>query len=220
MPIKKPLMSSLPTNKARSIRPALFPLAAAGVLVLVLVFGCGNDPGAGNVGEGDDLFSTRVDLTEPGGAGAIGGAGGAGGIGGAGGGGAASDKGVIGICTPDVVLEDELPECFVAEVASADVSCDAAGREPLRDAWEEAAREQECLHRGLTGSECEALSLCGIVKLEGADRDSCAFGLDSGDSGFCVRSATSECEASSVDSLNIVGVREEAEALHVYCAVD
>lgn len=163
----------------------------------------------GTAGGGDRANSTRVALLASGG--------GAGGMGGAGG--AAADE-PLRICTPDVVILDSLPECFVAEVSSQKLDCDAPGHEELRPAWEDAARERECEHRGLDAAACAKLSLCGIAKATGSARTSCQTGASDAPAGYCaVNERSAGCSFSEVDSLFVYGINPAAEALHVSCAI-
>jgi hypothetical protein len=206
-------------------RSALLLGALAGLGTLPL--GCSGLQG-GAVGEGSAVFSVRVDL-EPGGpSGGMGGRGPAGsaGLGGArpmgglGGGTQAAESALPGACTPGLFYIDGLPECFVAEISTQELSCEAPGRQVLTRVREARAREAECDFRGLSTTDCALWSVCGVAKLTGSDLVSCRDGSSEGSSGFCVRDATAECPASAESTLSVVGVRPEAEALQIYCAVE
>lgn len=164
----------------------------------------------GTGGGGDRVNSTRYSLTaEPSG----------GGAGGAGGADPGPENEAIRICTPDVVILDGLPECFVAEVSSQPLDCTAPGHEELRTAWEDAARERECAFRGLSATACAELSLCGLVKASGSAQVACRNG-ENAPPGYCaVDERTDGCSVAEVDSLFVFGVSPAAEALHVSCAI-
>jgi len=162
----------------------------------------------GTSGGGDPVYSTREDLSQ-----------GAAGAGGLGGGGSTDPEQPIRICSPDIVILDDLPECFVAEVSSLPLDCTIDGHEELRPAWEDAARERECAYRSLDAADCAALSLCGIVKASGPAQDACQTGGGNAPAGYCaVDERTDGCAAAEIDSLFVNGVSPDAQALHISCA--
>lgn len=129
-------------------------------------------------------------------------------------------------CFDPIVREGGLPECFVAEVADV-LECTAYGREPLRAEWEEPLREYLCDQGDLPfEAGCEDVPVCGIIKLTGADADSCAEGKAS-PPGYCaMEQIAASCEQTVGDSLHVV-TRVEAPLFsdapkHVYafCVVD
>lgn len=186
---------------------ARVPLLGSTALLLIAVAGCSESSSDGTSGGGDRVNSTRVDLQT-------------GGMGGAGGAGGAAPDEPTRICSPDVVILDDLPECFVAEVSSQPLDCSLPGHEELRPEWEDAARNRECAFRGLDAAACADLSLCGIAKATGSARVSCQAGDSDASAGYCaVDERTSGCTFTEVDSLFVYGVNPAAEALHVSCAI-
>jgi hypothetical protein len=168
-----------------------------------------SEQGDGGAGGGDRVNSTRVALEA-----------GAGGAGGAGGAAPANPAEPIRICSPDVVIIEGLPECFVAEVSTQPLDCTAPGHEELQPAWEDAARERECAYRSLDAEECASLSLCGLAKVTGAALAACKAGGDGAEPGYCaVDERTEGCSYSEIDTLVAVGVSPDAEALHISCAI-
>ena len=185
-------------------------LLGSTTLLLVTVAACSESTSDGTSGGGDRVNSTRVDL--------LAGTDGMGGAAGAGGAPAADEP--TRICSPDVVILDGLPECFVAEVSSEALDCSAPGHEELRPEWEDAARERECAFRGLDASACADLSLCGIAKATGSAAASCQEGGSEAPAGYCaVDERTDGCTFSEIDSLFVYGINPAAEALHVSCAI-
>lgn len=183
-------------------------LLGSTALLMTAVAGCSESSNDGTSGGGDRVNSTRVDLQTTGG------------LGGAGGAGGAPSEEPTRICSPDIVILDDLPECFVAEVSSQPLDCSLPGHEELRPEWENAARDRECAFRGLDAAACADLSLCGIAKATGSARASCQAGDSEAGAGYCaVDERTSGCTFTEVDSLFVYGVNPAAEALHVSCAI-
>jgi hypothetical protein len=177
-------------------------------LGLALLSSCTED-GDGGSGGGDPVYSIREQLGA-----------GLGGAGGAGGAGPVEADEPIRICSPDVVVLDGLPECFVAEVSSQPLDCTLPGHEELRESWANAARERECAYRSLDSSECAALSLCGIAKATGSAQAACQAADPDAPAGYCsVNQRTDGCASAAVDTLLVYGVNPSAEALHVSCAI-
>ena len=191
----------------RTARRARFVLA--GLLPFLFALSACTEEGDGSAGGGDRVNSSRYALES-------GGAGGAGGLGGA----TAESGEPIRICTTDVVLIDDLPECFVAEVSTLPLDCTTPGHEELRPEWEESARKRECEYRSLDQEACAALSLCGIEKASGTALTACQAGSRGAEPGYCVVNQRSEgCNYAEVDTLLVYGANADADALHVSCAI-
>ena len=206
---------------------------------MVLLGAAGSSAGCNdavtNLGPGSAVFSSRVPLsaeqgggTASGGAfglgGSLGGAGGAGDVAGFGGaslGGAPPEEGEFAhACTPGVYFEDDLPECFVAEISTASVPCKGQGREKLSEVREARARQDECDFRGLGSAACEALHVCGIQAFQPPAPEPCGVDGPAAGAGFCVGAALSDCSAAAEQTVRVFGVSEQAEALQIYCAVE
>jgi len=169
-----------------------------------------SESGDGSSGGGDPVNSTRVELLDEGNVGGAAGAGGA----------SPTEPEPIRVCTPDVIILDGLPECFVAEVSAKPLDCTLPGHEELRPEWERAARERECAHRDILGADCGALSLCGIAKATGSALLSCEAGGAEAPPGYCAVNERSDgCAQAEEDSLFVYGVNPDAEALHISCAI-
>lgn len=180
------------------------------------LYACDSRP-RGSQGTPSRINEVRVDLEATGAAGGAGNA-----LGGAGGEGASVAPPFLEVCSADVYLDEEtgLPECFVAEVSTEPLDCDLPGHEPLREEWENAARQRECSYRDLNPSACAELHLCGIQKLEAAAQTACQTGFGELAPGYCqVNVSGSECRAVETDSLRIVGTNPSAQALHISCAL-